>query len=91
VTTKITFANMLSNMCEELPGVDIDTVSSALGLDSRIGRRYLTGALGYGGPCFPRDNKALGFLAKMIGSPATLAETTDQMNQRLLERQLEKI
>ncbi len=91
VTTKITFANMLSNMFEELPGVDIDTVSSALGLDSRIGRRYLTGALGYGGPCFPRDNKALGFLAKMIGSPATLAETTDQMNQRLLERQLEKI
>lgn len=91
VTTKITFANMLSNMFEELPDVDIDTVSSALGLDSRIGRRYLTGALGYGGPCFPRDNKALGFLAKMIGSPATLAETTDQMNQRLLERQLEKI
>lgn len=91
VTTKITFANMLASICEELSGADIDTVSAALGMDSRIGRRYLTGALGYGGPCFPRDNKALSFLAEMIGAPAKLAEATDHLNDNLLARQAEKI
>lgn len=91
VTTKITFANMLANICQELPGADIDVVSSALGLDSRIGRRYLTGALGYGGPCFPRDNKALSFIATMMGAPAALADTTDRLNQMLLARQAERI
>lgn len=91
VTTKITFANMLANLCEELPDADIDTVSGALGMDSRIGRRYLTGALGYGGPCFPRDNQALSFVAQMVGVSAMLADTTDRMNQFLLGRQAERI
>lgn len=81
VTTKITFANMLSDICEKLPGGDIDVVTNALGLDSRIGRRYLTGSIGYGGPCFPRDNVALSFIAKELGVKAALAETTDSMNR----------
>lgn len=91
VTTKITFANMLAGICEELPGGDIDAVSEALGLDTRIGGRYLRGALGYGGPCFPRDNKALSFLAHWLGAPAALAEATDCLNQVLLERRSEHI
>ena len=66
VTMKITFANMLAAICEQLPGGDIDTVTSTLGLDSRIGQRYLKGALGYGGPCFPRDNLALAYLARQF-------------------------
>jgi UDPglucose 6-dehydrogenase len=86
VTTKITFANMLADMCERLPGGDVDVVTSALGLDSRIGRKYLTGALGYGGPCFPRDNVALGFLARALDTEATLAEATDRMNRTLATR-----
>ena len=61
VTTKITFANMLAEMCARIPGGDVDVVSDALGLDTRIGRKYLTGGLGFGGPCFPRDNVALEF------------------------------
>ncbi len=55
VTTKITFANMLAEICEKIPGGDVDVVSNALGLDKRIGRKYLTGSIGYGGPCFPRQ------------------------------------
>lgn len=82
VTTKISFANMLARMCEQLPGADVDTVTSALGLDSRIGGKYLKGAIGYGGPCFPRDNLALAALARSIGAPATLAEATDSSNQQ---------
>src|SRR5205823_399946 len=54
VTMKITFANSLAMLCQRLPGGDIDAVTSALGLDSRIGPRYLKAGLGYGGPCFPR-------------------------------------
>jgi UDPglucose 6-dehydrogenase len=89
VTTKITFANMLADLCERIPGGDIDVVSNALGLDRRIGRRYLTGGLGYGGPCFPRDNVALSFIARALGTQADLADTTDAMNRRLAVRIVE--
>jgi UDPglucose 6-dehydrogenase len=82
MTTKITFANMLARICERLPGANVDLVTSALGLDSRIGRKYLKGALGYGGPCFPRDNVALASLARDIGAPAMLAEATDRSNRK---------
>ena len=86
VTTKITFANMLARICERLPGANVDVVTSALGLDSRIGRKYLKGAVGYGGPCFPRDNLALAFLGRLLGSAATLAEATDSANRQEAQR-----
>jgi len=91
VTMKITFANMLANLCEGLPGADVDQVSGALGMDSRIGRKYLTGALGYGGPCFPRDNKALLCVAERAGIKAALPESTDRMNRLQVTRLSEKI
>ena len=91
VTMKITFANMLAAICEELPGADVDTVTAAVGRDSRIGQRYFTGALGFGGPCFPRDNKALASMALSLNAPATLVEATDRMNQKLLDRQVERV
>jgi UDPglucose 6-dehydrogenase len=86
VTTKITFANMLAEICEQLPGGDVDIVTNALGLDTRIGRRYLTGAIGYGGPCFPRDNVALSFIARELNVEAKLAETTDEINRSIAEK-----
>src|SRR5580704_14058342 len=64
VTTKISYANMLAEICEQVPGADADVVSAAIGLDTRIGRKYLKGAFGYGGPCFPRDNKAFARFAE---------------------------
>lgn len=91
VTTKITFANMLADLCERIPGGDVDVVSGALGLDARIGRKYLTGALGYGGPCFPRDNVALSYMARALGTRADLAETTDRMNRSLASTVLDRI
>jgi UDPglucose 6-dehydrogenase len=81
VTTKISYANMLAQVCERLPGANVDVVTSALGLDGRIGRKYLKGALGYGGPCFPRDNLAFSALARQLGAPAILAEATDRANR----------
>lgn len=91
VTTKITFANMLAEMCEKLPGGNVDVVTNALGMDSRIGRKYLTGSIGYGGPCFPRDNVALSFMARELGIEARLAETTDSMNRSIANKVSAKI
>jgi UDPglucose 6-dehydrogenase len=86
VTTKISYANMLAEVCERLPEADVDVVTAALGLDTRIGRKYLRGALGFGGPCFPRDNVAFCALARGVGSPALLAEATEQVNRAQLAR-----
>jgi UDPglucose 6-dehydrogenase len=91
VTTKITFANMLAGICEKLPGGDVDVVTQALGLDSRIGRKYLTGSIGYGGPCFPRDNVALSFIARELGVSSSIAETTDAANRAIAGRTAERI
>jgi len=88
VTTKISYANMLSDVCDRLPGADVDVVTSAIGADSRIGSRYLKGATGYGGPCFPRDNVAFGALARTLGARAELAEATDSVNRYQVERVL---
>jgi UDPglucose 6-dehydrogenase len=81
VTMKISYANTLADMCERLPGADVEPVTEALGLDSRIGGKYLRGAIAYGGPCFPRDNKAFALLARDLGTEAPLAEATDTINE----------
>lgn len=86
VTTRISYANMLAEICEALPGADARAVTRALGQDSRIGPKYLTPALGYGGPCFPRDNVALAALARRLGVGADIAEATDRINRRQAAR-----
>ena len=88
VTTKISYANMLADLCDRLPGADIDVVSQAVGTDSRIGAKYLKGAIGYGGPCFPRDNVAFSTLARSIGARCDLAEATDAINRYQVDRVL---
>lgn len=79
-TLKITFANTLAEICENMPGGNVDHVTNALGDDSRIGRKYLKGGLSYGGPCFPRDNRAFAKSAEKFGCKTPLAVRTDQIN-----------
>lgn len=81
ITTKISYANMLARLCEKLPGADVNVVTDALGLDSRIGPKYLKGGVSYGGPCFPRDNRAFAALASRSGAFADLADATDRFNR----------
>jgi UDPglucose 6-dehydrogenase len=83
VTMKITFANFLADLCERLPNGDVDSVTNALGKDRRIGKTFLRGAIGYGGPCFPRDNLALSFLAQSLGSEAEIAASVDRYNRKI--------
>ena len=74
-----------------MPGADADVVSAAIGLDTRIGRKYLKGALGYGGPCFPRDNAAFSSFAQQHRVEANLPKATDQVNRRQAARLAERI
>jgi UDPglucose 6-dehydrogenase len=86
VTMKISYANGLADICERLPGADVDVVTDALGLDTRIGKKYLRGAIAYGGPCFPRDNKAFATLTRDLGAEPLLAEATDAVNVAQTDR-----
>lgn len=81
ITTKITFANSLSAICAKIKGADAYIISQALGLDSRIGAKYIKPGLGYGGPCFPRDNVAFSAFAARLETKAKLAEMVDEVNR----------
>lgn len=80
VTMKISFANMLLQCARGLGDLDIDVVTDAIGLDSRIGRKYLKAAAPYGGPCFPRDTRALGALYSDLGLDQSLSKATEEIN-----------
>jgi len=94
VTMKISFANTLGNLCEKIHGSEIDKITKALGADKRVAPYYLKAGLAYGGPCFPRDNRAFAAFAKKYNYDAKLAKTTDQVNRLqidLIVKKVEKI
>lgn len=86
ITMKISFANMLAEVCENLPGGDAHVVANAIGMDSRIGRKYLSPGTAFGGPCFPRDTKAFAALVEDFQIPADLPLATDVVNGWQIDR-----
>ena len=90
ITTKITFANSLAAICEKVRGADAHIVSKALGMDTRIGSKYIKPGLGFGGPCFPRDNQAFASFARMLNAQAKLAEMVDEVNRDQVMRVVNK-
>jgi len=84
VTTKISFANTIGDLCVK-QGLNADRVLSAIGGDSRVGKKYLGWGHGYGGPCFPRDNRALCLYCACEGIPNRIGMATDQTNASHLE------
>jgi UDPglucose 6-dehydrogenase len=91
ITTKITFANSLAAICENVNGADAHTIAEALGLDSRVGSKYIRPGLGYGGPCFPRDNVAFAAFARRVEKGAKLAEMVDEVNRDQITRVVDAI
>jgi UDPglucose 6-dehydrogenase len=91
ITMKITFANLLAEICENTVGADVDEVTRIIGRDSRIGAKYLKGGLGYGGPCFPRDNIAFACFAEFVGVKAELPIIVHQTNLSQVKRVIKKI
>jgi len=81
LATKISFINTIANMCEKIPGADIKTVATAVGLDKRIGPLFLNAGLGYGGSCFPKDVKALMAYSKNLGYRLELLEAVENVNK----------
>lgn len=90
LATKISFINMLTELCEKTGG-NIRDIASGMGLDHRIGPKFLHAGIGYGGSCFPKDVKALMATAKEYGVPMPIVEATDNVNQHQRERFIEKV
>lgn len=80
VTTKISFANTLANLCERIEGTDVDAITSAIGVDRRISPYYLKGGLAFGGTCFPRDTKAFITISRQFGIDPVLISAVEDVN-----------
>jgi len=86
LTTKISYANMMGDilMKSDLQS-EIDLVLGAIGRDTRVGKKYLKYGFGFGGPCLPRDNRALGHYAENLGMKLNLPLTVDNFNKEHAE------
>ena len=87
LTTKIAYTNMIGDIVRKSGGRP-QTVLDAIGADSRVGKKLTRYGFGYGGPCFPRDNRALEIYASDINLPAEISRATDSMNQKHLRFQI---
>jgi len=90
LATKISFINEMSMICEKT-GADIHAVARGMGLDNRIGRKFLHPGPGYGGSCFPKDTKALARIASENGISSRIVETVIEVNEIQKMRMIEKI
>jgi UDPglucose 6-dehydrogenase len=90
ITTKISFANMLG-MISEAMGINPDNVTKILGSDSRIGPKVLKAGGSYGGPCFPRDNRAFTRAAELVGVTTYIPRATDETNKRYIAQLAERV
>ena len=81
ITTKIAFANTIKDISDKTPNSSADDILHAVGLDTRIGGKCLKPGYGFGGPCFPRDNRALGNYAESIGIKPIIPRATDESNK----------
>jgi len=90
LATKVAFVNEMSNLCE-FAGGDIDQLALGLGLDSRIGNKFLKAGPGFGGSCFPKDILGLAHFAKDINKPSLIVESVIQANLKRYSDMVEKI
>jgi UDPglucose 6-dehydrogenase len=90
LATKISFINEMAALCEEV-GADVNDVSKGMGLDGRIGRKFLHPGPGYGGSCFPKDTKALARIAQEHGAASRIVESVIEVNEAQKARMINKI
>ena len=87
ITTKVTFANLISEICQEIKGVNVSKILNTIGKDHRIGNLYLGVGTMYSGPCFPRDNKALDFYIRKkvkYSLPKFIDKINDTQSSRII-------
>lgn len=90
LATKITFINEIASLCERV-GADIKDVAKGMGLDGRIGNKFLHAGPGYGGSCFPKDTMALARIGQDHSMPMQITETVIKVNEEIKRRMLDKI
>ncbi|AQS49019.1 MULTISPECIES: UDP-glucose/GDP-mannose dehydrogenase family protein [Thioclava] len=90
LATKITFINEIARLCEKT-GADIKQVSRGMGLDGRIGNKFLHAGPGYGGSCFPKDTAALARIGQDYSCPMEIVETVIKVNDDIKRRMIEKV
>jgi len=90
LATKITYINELADLCEVV-GADVHDVARGIGLDGRIGRKFLHAGPGFGGSCFPKDTLALVRTGQSVNSPLRIVETVIDINETRKQRMAEKI
>ncbi|NOD30335.1 UDP-glucose dehydrogenase family protein [Ruegeria atlantica] len=90
LATKITFINEIAGLCEKV-GADVKEVSRGIGLDGRIGNKFLHAGPGYGGSCFPKDTAALARIGQDHAYPMQITETVIRVNDEVKKRMIEKI
>ena len=90
LATKITFINEIADLCEKL-GADVQDVARGIGLDGRIGSKFLHAGPGYGGSCLPKDTIALASAARQAGAPVRIVEAVIAANESRARRMIEKI
>ena len=82
ITMKISFANTVANLCEQIPGTDVDAITTSIGGDKRISPHYLRGGLAFGGTCFPRDTRAFMTISRQYGIDPVLIAAVEEVNVR---------
>ena len=87
---KISYANVLADLCEKL-GANVNEVTHAMGLDTRIGGKFLNAGLGFGGFCFPKDLQAFVHLAGTVGVDFDILKAAERVNKQRIDRFLEKV
>jgi len=90
LATKITFINEIAALCERV-GADVKQVSKGMGMDGRIGNKFLHAGPGYGGSCFPKDTKALARIGQDNAVPMQITETVIQVNEEIKRRMVDKL
>ena len=90
LATKITFINEIAALCEKT-GADVREVAKGIGLDGRIGNKFLHAGPGYGGSCFPKDTRALARMGQEYASPMTITEAVISVNEDVKRRMIEKL
>jgi UDPglucose 6-dehydrogenase len=87
---KISYANVIADLCEKI-GADVEEVTHAMGVDPRIGERFLRAGLGFGGFCFPKDLQAFVHLAGTVGVDFDILKAAERVNKQRIERFFEKV
>ena len=90
LATKITFINEIADLCEKV-GADVQDVARGIGLDGRIGRKFLHPGPGFGGSCFPKDTLALAYTAREVNAPQTIVEQVIAVNDARKKRMAQKV